>query len=424
MPNTSRKFRIIRDKEMLTTETVNKSFEAAFNSQSWGRTGVLLGIGSVTLNNNTDFTFNDVEIAAPSAFLNDPIDGSAQQLDGIYVQIGSIAKTVAIGATETITILLEKKDNGSAWFDGASTFSTGSGSPVNYTYHVRTDQDITLEYTTSAGSELVSLDAFKIKNINGTDFEILSVSDAQSTLPLFTKVQNHDYYSKVSSLSQDAVAPVSLVTGLTDNSEWEVRVFQLSLTSFEVYFNQIGSGTTEIPMIPFTVPVVTANTDYHFFLQYSYVNNVISDLSVNLYTTTDGNTSLPTDYVQQRILSFRTTNSGAVPFFSHFGNYVSINNDTEITIAENSTGTFDSLVPHTLPIGINLDITYNEIAGRDVLVTQAGSLAQIRSGREFYTDNGTLAIDNQSSGGGDRDVFISLQGYTDYTAAVLLKGLI
>jgi len=420
MPNTSRKFRIIRDKEMLTTETVNESFEAAFNSQSWGRTGVLLGIGSVTLNNNNDFTFNDVEIAAPSAFLNDPIDGSAQQLDGIYVQIGSISKTIAIGSTEIITILLEKKDNGSAWFDGASTFSTGSGSPVNYTYHVRTDQDITLEYTTSSGSELVSLDAFMVKNVNGTDFDIIPFSNSQSSLPLFTKVQNHDYYSKVSNLSQDTVAPVSLVTGLTDNSEWEIRVFQNSLTAFEIYFNQIGAGTTLIPFIPFTLPVMTANTDYHLFLQYSYINNVISDITVNMYNVVTGNPSLPTNYVQQRIFSFRSTSTATPPKFTHYRNYVYLSDIPLIQVNNNQTLSSTILMPNNLPKSFAMDVRFEDDNNFSATLTdQFAQQVGLRSGVQYYTEGNSVSVTNTSG----KIVWHALTTYIDFTATYLLKGL-
>jgi hypothetical protein len=421
MPDVSKNLIILRDKEMIGTDALNQALEQSFNANSWGRSGCLLGIGSISLANSTDFTFNDVDISLPETHLNNS-DNTAQTLEGIIVTVGAISKTVTIGTTATVTALFKKVDNGSAWFEGASTFTTGAGSPVAYDYYVRTDQSIALEYTTVQGTEIVSLDLFQVRNIDGTNYEIIPITASEAVLPVYTKIQNYDLY-QVATLNPETVAPLGLLTAFTDNSEWDVRVFQATLTGLEIYFNQRGKGGTDIPMIPKTLTGLSANTDYHIFIQYQYINNTISNLTVEYYTVITGNASLPTNYVQQRLMSFRTIATGSPPIFSHIANYVGIVNTPSNTIAKGVTTTLSLGMPDALPSGARLDFLFNDSTSRNGTVTQLGTQALAASGRDYYTQNRQLTVTNANTGAGNRDMEVYLVGYTDYTAATTLKGL-
>lgn len=412
---------VLRDKEMISTKTLNSAFQEAYNASSWGREGTILGIGNVTITASTNVSISNVEVSLPAVQITNT-DASVQNLKGVIATIGAINITVPVGNEVTVAANFNLVNNTDTMYEGQSPYSAGTGTTIQYNYYIRETQSAYLNYTTAAGTTSVNL--FKFKNINGTEWQISPISASSSTLPLFTKVQNPEIYTKVSNLTPETVATVGLVTGLTDNSEWSIRVYQLTATSWEVYFNQVGKGDVAIPKIVKAIGALAANTDYHFFLQYSYINNVISSITAEYYTSVSGNPSLPTGFVQQRVLSFRTDATGAAPKFSHLGSRINMLDGDQFTISPGTTYSTPLRVPRDLPMGVKVITHYGQAIYANGTVQQPQGISRLNSGSIYFTGTGSLSITNtNAAGSGDRNIYTRVIGYDDYTSSSSLKGL-
>lgn len=411
----SRDFMIIRDKEMISTNTLNSAFEQAFNANSWGRIGCILSIGSISRPSTTDFDISDVILSLPSTFINNT-DSSAQTLDGIEVTIGLISVNIPIGDTQIVSAEFNVVTDTDNMVMGSSPYNAGTGSTIQYDYYVRDAEKSVVEYTTGTGQ--TGVDIFKITNINGVDYIVEPVIGFTSKLPIFTEVQNPELYTNVTALPSSAVAPISLVTALTDNIEWIARCQYVDGTNINVIFSQIGKGGNDIPTTPKNLTGLTANTDYHVFLQYSYINNVISSLTIEYYTDINGNPSLPTDFVQQRIFSFKSTTIAEIPKFIHHYDFVNLLDTTTTTLGSGNSTTTQFNVP-SIDAALEMFVKFEDNSNINATVTQYGSEVDFRGSAKYFSNTGQLTISNI----GAKDIQYACVGYVDLNAATLVKGL-
>lgn len=409
---------VLVDKEMVSTKTFNLGLEQSFNANTWGRTGCVLGVGTITINTQTEFTFNNVVISLPTTHVSN-LDGSSQTLDAIEVTVGSIVKSIAIGTTETISAQFNVTTTTGSMYMGSSPYNAGTGTTISYDYFIRDTEVSGIDYTTGAGT--VGLDLFTVTNIDGTNYELRPIAQSSSVLPLFTKIQNNNLYSQFNTLPTDSVASVGLVNANGYNREWEAQCTRVNSGEILVDFIQRGATGDVIPPINKSGLLGTANQSTHLFLQYKYVNNVISDVTIEDYTTVTGNPSLPADYVQQRILSYRNTISGGVPEFHQSGNYISLQNSQEHTIAASSNSVIQFEAPQT-PCLIQLSAYFENYASMNVTVAQpAPAQAALRGGYSYFSGNGELILTNNEL---STSAIVGCAGYHDIALSTKVKGII
>jgi hypothetical protein len=202
---------IYRNTEAVTSDSLNRALQAAHNSQSFGRSGAVLSIGSVSVNGN-QVTINNIKVALPNVVLQNS-DLTAQILNGIETDIGSITRTISPGNTELFDVSFSVTNNTGNMFTDSTRIYSGNNQSNDYQFYVRTNEFHSVAFDPQGG---VSLGIFEIKNVGGSDYELFVYSSNTSVCPLFQSVPNLEAYEKLGSFYDNMLLPHKIIQNKFD----------------------------------------------------------------------------------------------------------------------------------------------------------------------------------------------------------------
>ena len=197
--------------EAVTSDSLNRALQSAYNASSFGRSGCLLSVGSIAVSGST-VTANNIKVALPSLVFENT-DETSQVLNGVEITLGSISQEIAIGDTALVTATFSKVNNTDDMYEEFTRIYSGAGSSNDYDFFVRTNELASVVYD-EAGT--ISVGLFYITNVGGSDYEIANYLPSTSVVPEFCSVPNITHYDKLTSYDDNLILPYKTIKAMFD----------------------------------------------------------------------------------------------------------------------------------------------------------------------------------------------------------------
>lgn len=197
---------IYRNNEAVTSDSLNRALQAAHNSASFGRSGAVLSVGTISVNGD-QVTVNNIKVSLPNVVLNNS-DLTGQILNGIQVDIGSVTKTISQGNSALFELFFSKNQTTDNMYEDFTRIYSGNSQSNDYKFFVRTNEFHSVTYDPQGG---ISIGLFRVKNVGGSDYELEVYSSNTSVCPLFMSVPNLQAYEKLGSFYDNMLLPHKVI---------------------------------------------------------------------------------------------------------------------------------------------------------------------------------------------------------------------
>ena len=323
---------VFRNKEKITSDSLNYSLQEAYNAGVMEINGRIVSIGSVDVNIDDSVVLNNIVVTMPTTSFQNT-DGTSMELEGVKVSIGSISVPCGVDEEVPVQVSFSKFTDTQDMFASVEDFGGET-----FTVYFRDNQHAGVTYDVDGD---ITLNLGSISHDSAGEYVFSSNASSQCLLPLLTSVRDFYLYSSSLPLPQNTVVPYGVMQQFTKNSSYKLELIYDNATRFGVSSVQQESSGESLSTLYYDAETdISPSSGLNVFLAYNYNGGVITNREVLVTLAGTPDTSKSFQYVN----TLYVNDQGEITPFDQIGDQIRY----RVPI-ENQIGTGESLLQFNLP---------------------------------------------------------------------------